>query len=98
LTTSLGNDNSVGRLGRRLFLVGLAQSDTDTTSSRDDGSVLYFYLILLLIPHCFYLYLVVGNTRVLEGVKVQQVRRFRRELNVLTLNKERVVVLDDSPN
>ena len=45
-----------------------------------------------------YVYLVVGNTRVLERVEVQQVGGFRRELNILTLNKERVVVLDDGPN
>ena len=45
-----------------------------------------------------YVYLVVGNTRVLEGVEVSQVTGFRRKLSVVTLDEERVVVLDDSPN
>jgi hypothetical protein len=44
------------------------------------------------------IYLVVGKTRVLERVDVLQVGGFRRELNILTLNKERVVVLDNSPD
>ena len=45
-----------------------------------------------------YIYLVVGNTRVLEGVQVGQVTRFSGELNVSTLNEERVVVLNQSPD
>jgi hypothetical protein len=35
---------------------------------------------------------------VLVGVDVQQVGGFRGELDTLTLNKERVVVLDNLPN
>jgi hypothetical protein len=46
----------------------------------------------------FLFYLVVGNARVLERVEVHQVGGLSRELSIVTLDKERVVVLDDSPN
>lgn len=40
LTTSLGNDNRVGRLLGGLLLVGLTGDNTDTTSSGEDGNSL----------------------------------------------------------
>jgi len=42
-------------------------------------------------------YLLVGNTRVLERVLVQQVASLRGELNSVTLDQEGVVVLDKKP-
>lgn len=43
------------------------------------------------------MYLLVGNTRVLERVLVQQVASLRGELNSVTLDQEGVVVLDKKP-
>lgn len=71
-----------------------------TRTPRAAGMMAAFYhdVRICQCPILFCYYLVVGETRVLEGVKVQQVGGFRRELNVLTLNKERIVVLDNGPN
>jgi hypothetical protein len=108
LTTGLGDNNSVGRLLGGLLLVSLTQSDTNTTSGREDGDSLFYMKIYICGEYSrysqkknFFLvkkYLVVGKTRVLERVDVLQVSGFRRELNIVTLNKERVVVLDNSPD
>lgn len=43
-------------------------------------------------------YLVVSKARVLEAVQVGQVARLAREFNVVALNKEGVVVLNQSPD
>ena len=102
LTTSLGNDNRVDGLLGRVFVLGLTESDTDTTGSRENGNSLFSKgnkkSISQYVSRFLLSYLVVGKTRVLERVDVLQVSGFRRELNVLTLNKERVVVLDNSPD
>ena len=74
-----------------------------TRTPRAAGMIATDYKIYIYQSRCLdhthiVYYLVVSETRVLEGVNVGQVGGFRGELNTRTLNKERVVVSDDSPD